>query len=169
MTTWTTVNLPWAESAPIIDLLPPEPTAPFQRRDLCDGVTWEEFDSNHYSKQRAIWDREGIEPGPGHQELSHGARNEIELNRLARLEVLQRIWETPEMLAWCVECQKIREAHKASYFSNKIEVGMLLEFADGKRLLVGDMASDGTLGGCCRVDVEEGAIVVRYTRVTLPE
>lgn len=169
MATWTTVNLPWnLPSSHRYPILPERPEAPFWRRDLCEGMTWGEYLAAHDEKQRVIWAREGIQPG-GHSGLSEAAKNEIEANRVASSEVLARIMATPEMIAWSAECDRIRKEHEASYFSNKVEVGMLIEFKDGTRLLVGDMASDGTLGGCCPVDVEEDAFVVRYTYVELPE
>lgn len=165
MTTWTTVNLPWGP-APLE--LPPRPQEPFLRRDLCGGgKTWAEYNKEHYAKQGAIWAREGRTPGD--RGLSQAAADEIEQNRLASSEVLARIYATPEIQAWQAECQRITVEREASYFSTKLEVGMLIELEGGRRLLVGDMGPDGCLGGCSPIELENSTIVIRYTKVELPE
>jgi hypothetical protein len=122
MTTWTTVNLPWANSVP-------SPRIPKQPHP-------EDFEKiQDQAQKELIW-----------EEWKKGSVFQI----------------------WLQEINRIEKDFRSQFFSSQLEVGMLIEFADGTRLLVGDVSKDGCWGGEHEAAQPED-IVVRFCMVSLPE
>lgn len=160
MTTWITVNLPWSR-----DFEPPDPPFTEEMRAWCGGKTYGELYEEYHQKTLLVYAKEGLKLfGPLSPE---GVALVEEYDRITS-ELFERIEDTPERVAYEAHCERLREEHELTYFKNKLKVGMLIEFADGRRLLVGDMNQYATLAGCCPEDISDDAIVVRFCMLEMP-
>ena len=164
MTTWISVNLP---------LFPSKarefhhPESMYTTIVLSCGTTWREACDAHSKKTKEILAREGKNlRDHNFYDLSEGARAEINTSNAKLNELFEELNTFPEMKELVARNKQLWEEYEASYFGNKMAVGMLLEFEDGQRLLVGDILKDGSMEGG---EGSETRIVTRFTMIQIPE